>query len=313
MDGPILAQRLEKGDTIGVFSPAASPLDWSAESFKNASDFFERKGFKTIGGSLTSKGEAYSINSPRAVAEEFNNLILNSEVKCILAASVGSSLDSVLPFIDYEAIKKHPKIIVGCSDVSRLCLEIYLKTGLVTFYGPSFVTGFGWDKKEAELSYEYFEKVLVNLECPLTLKSPLHTQEWKTHVEGKVSGRLIAASLFAFTSKFTKEAQDRDILVLESDGRDRHEVSRQLVWLNEKFSDKIAGVVFGRNQSFDDEVPIPSPFNIWKVWNAKRDFPVMANFNCLRGIPRVTLPIAVLSELDTVNKTLTLLEPWLRS
>ena len=51
--------------------------------------------------------------------------------------------NSLLPYIDYEYLAKHPKIIIGYSDVTALLLGIYARTGLVTFYGLVAAASFG--------------------------------------------------------------------------------------------------------------------------------------------------------------------------
>ena len=55
----------------------------------------------------------------------------------------GSNSNSLLPYLDFEALRRDPKVIVGYSDVTALLLGIYAQTGLVTFYGPALVASFG--------------------------------------------------------------------------------------------------------------------------------------------------------------------------
>ena len=60
-----------------------------------------------------------------------------------MASIGGNNTNSILPYIDYDYLKAHPKIIIGYSDVTALLLAIYAKTGLVTFYGPAVTSSFG--------------------------------------------------------------------------------------------------------------------------------------------------------------------------
>ena len=55
-----------------------------------------------------------------ARAEEFNRLLYNEDVQVLMAAIGGNNTNSILPYIDYEYLKAHPKVIVGYSDTTAL-------------------------------------------------------------------------------------------------------------------------------------------------------------------------------------------------
>ena len=62
------------------------------------------------------------------------------EVKMIWCAKGGENSNSVFDYLDYEMIKKNPKIICGFSDITSITNIISAKTGLVTFSGTNFKT-----------------------------------------------------------------------------------------------------------------------------------------------------------------------------
>lgn len=92
---------------------------------------------------LTGKQDFYRSGSIKELVEELNEFIKNPEVKCIMSAIGGMNSNSLLPYIDYEALRKNPKIIIGYSDVTAILLAIYAKTGITTYYGPAVVASFG--------------------------------------------------------------------------------------------------------------------------------------------------------------------------
>ncbi|HAS3151713.1 TPA: LD-carboxypeptidase, partial [Vibrio cholerae] len=92
---------------------------------------------------LTGKSDYYRSGSIRERAEELNQLIRDPNVRCIMSTIGGNNSNSLLPYIDYEALRNDPKIIIGYSDVTALLLGIYAQTGLITFYGPALVASFG--------------------------------------------------------------------------------------------------------------------------------------------------------------------------
>ena len=105
--------------------------------------YLEAKGFRFLEGSLTGRRDFYRSGTIRERAEEFNALVRDPNVRCIMAAIGGNNSNSLLPYLEYEGLCKDPKIIVGYSDVTALLLGIYAQTGLTTYYGPAVVASFG--------------------------------------------------------------------------------------------------------------------------------------------------------------------------
>jgi muramoyltetrapeptide carboxypeptidase LdcA involved in peptidoglycan recycling len=64
-------------------------------------------------------------------------------VSCILFSIGGSNSSSILPYIDYEYIRQHPKIVCGYSDATAIHCALQKKARLCTFYGPALIPSFG--------------------------------------------------------------------------------------------------------------------------------------------------------------------------
>ena len=69
-------------------------------------------------------------------AADINTFFADPEVKAVLSLSGGWGCNRLLPLLDYELIRKNPKIVMGMSDITGLLLGIYAKTGLVTLLRP---------------------------------------------------------------------------------------------------------------------------------------------------------------------------------
>lgn len=117
-------ERLKPGDAIGIFSPSAPATYSSPKRFQRAKTFLEAKGFVIVEGKLTGKQDHYRSGSIKERAEELNELIRNPDIKCIMSTIGGMNSNSLLPYIDYEAFKQHPKIIIGYSDVTAILLAM---------------------------------------------------------------------------------------------------------------------------------------------------------------------------------------------
>lgn len=77
-----------------------------------------------------------------------------------MAAIGGNNTNSILPYIDYEYLKQHPKIIIGYSDTTALLLGIYAKTGLMTFYDPALASSFGEFPPFVDMTFDYFKSMI---------------------------------------------------------------------------------------------------------------------------------------------------------
>lgn len=119
------AKKLKRDITIGVFS-SSSPVSATVPvRYERGVHYLESKGYKIINGMLYGKKDSYRSGTIRERADEFNELLHNDDVQILMASIGGNNTNSILPYIDYEYLKRHPKIIVGYSDTTALLLAVY--------------------------------------------------------------------------------------------------------------------------------------------------------------------------------------------
>lgn len=324
-------KRLEIGDTIGIFSPS-SPITYTVpKRFHRAKAYLEAKGFNIIEGVLTGKHDYYRSGTIKERAEELNQLIRNPEIKCIMSTIGGMNSNSILPYIDYEAFRENPKIIIGYSDVTAILLAIYAKTGISTFYGPALVASFGEFPPFVDYTYEYFKDMLIE-DKPLPYEFPMpeywtdeyidwsqqdrekekRKNQWITVYEGIARGRLIGGNLNTMMgiwgSQYMPEIKEGDILFIEDSLKDAATVERSfsLLKLNGVL-DKVSGIILGKHELFDDMKTGRKPYEILLEVLGERKLPFIADFDCCHTHPMLTLPIGVEVELDAANKKVKML------
>lgn len=326
--------KLNVGDFIGIFSPS-SPITYSCpKRFGRAKKYLQEKGFKIIEGNLTGKYDFYRSGSIKERAEELNELIRNPEVKCIMSTIGGMNSNSILPYIDYEAFKRNPKIIIGYSDVTAILLAIYAQTGISTYYGPALVASFGELPPFVDYTYKYFKEVTMdNTEFPYVYETPQYwTDEhinWETQdrskekrknkrvtvYDGVVSGRLIGGNLNTIQgiwgSKYMPEIKNGDILFIEDSLKDAATIERSfsLLKVNGVF-DKISGIIFGKHELFDDLNTGRKPYEILLEVLGDKKMPFIADFDCCHTHPMLTLPIGCEIELNATEKKVSIIEDW---
>jgi muramoyltetrapeptide carboxypeptidase len=129
----MLANSLEKGDTIGIISPSHVA---EKDRYSRYFSVINSLGFNVKEGKNLYKNTYVYLASEQERADDFNDMILDNNIKMILFGG-GNGGNELLPYIDYENIKKHPKIICSYSDGTSILNAIYSKTGLIVYYGQS--------------------------------------------------------------------------------------------------------------------------------------------------------------------------------
>lgn len=324
--------RLRKGEKIGVFSPSCAATSWIPERTEQAIIFLEQYDYQVVRGFLTGKDAGYRSGSISERADELNMLIRDSSVRCIMAASGGFVSNSILPYIDYEALRRDPKIIVGFSDVTAVLLAIQEKAGLVTYYGPNLIPVFGEIPPWSRESFGYFEDMVVKKKpLPHVFKMPdMWTEdsvgleehgvqcstiqnEWVCVRHGRVQGRLIGGNLDTlygvWGSKYLPEIQKGDILYLEENRGNPEKIERAISHLKLcGVFDRIGGLIFGKSADYSDRGTGKKFWEVTMEILKEYTFPILAEFDCAHTKPMHTLPLGCMYELDSSKKQLILLE-----
>lgn len=330
-----MLNRLKKGDKIGIFSPSSPATVWAYERFQRAKAFIEDRGFIIVEGKLTGKSEVYRSGTPKERAEEFNELLRDPSIKMIMSTIGGTNSNSMLPYLDYEAFKENPKIIVGYSDATAVLLALYAKTGISTFYGPALVPSFGEFEPLVHDTYRYFEQYFVEVpqlpyEVPMppywsdepvnwlekTTEKTLYANEWITGQGGVAEGRLIGGnvnSMYGFIgTEYFPQVNQGDILLIEDCMKDASIVEKNFAMLKlHGVFDKVSGIILGKHEQFDDLGTGKRPLDLLIEQLDGLDIPVLADFDTCHTHPMHPLAIGRNVKLDADAKKVFCIESWL--
>ena len=123
---------LRPGDLIGVAAPAG-PVD--EEPLRRGVAELERLGFAVRLGEGLLERRGFTAGSPGHRVDQLHELILDPEVAAVACARGGAGIIQLLPHLDRELLRSHPKLLLGYSDVTLLHLELE-RIGLVSLHGP---------------------------------------------------------------------------------------------------------------------------------------------------------------------------------
>lgn len=312
--GPIKPRRLVRGMRVGLVAPASPPRE--AEGVRYAIDVLQSFGFEVVEGQHLWARNQYLAGTDRQRAEDVNRMFSDASIDAIFCLRGGYGTSRILPFLDYEAITRNPKIITGFSDITGLILAIHARTGLVTFHGPVAQQGF------SDYTLAEFRKVMMDPMAPVTIGSPPPIEQREGLVEsknritrfvgGKARGRLIGGNLSLLVNligtPYEPEFTDR-ILFLEDVDEAPYRVDRMLtqLWLAGKLQ-QVAGVTLGK---FTKAEVDNNTFSLEEVFEQRF---VELGVPAIRGLmighvsDRASVPLGVEAELDADAGTLTLLE-----
>lgn len=326
------AKSFEKGMTIGVFSSSAPISATVPVRYERGVQYLKSKGYNVINGKLYGKKDGYRSGTIKERADEFNELLYDDNIQVLMASIGGFNSNSILPYVDYEYLKKHPKIIIGYSDVTALLLGIYAKTGLVTFYGPAAAASFGEFPPFVDWTFESFETILgskttfpYNYEKPVAWTDEFiswseqdrgkeqRTNDWICVNPGTCQGRLIGGNLNTmegiFGTEYMPEIKKGDVLLIEDCLKDARTVERSFSLLKlAGVFDKVGGIILGKHEQFDDNGTGRKPYEILLEVIGDTQIPILADFDCCHTHPMLTMPIGCEVLLNATNKSVMLLE-----
>lgn len=326
------AKKVKEEMVIGVFS-SSSPVSADVPvRYDRGIRYLESKGYRVINGNLYGKKDGYRSGSIKERADEFNELLHREDVKILMASIGGNNTNSILPYIDYEYLKTHPKVIIGYSDTTALLLAIYAKTGLITFYGPAAASSFGEFPPFVDETFDYFHSMMTGkIEVPYAFPKPevwtdefinwstqdrskmQYANDWICVRPGSCQGRLIGGNLNTmegfFGTEYMPEIKNGDILFIEDSLKDACTIERSFSLLKlAGVFEKIGGIILGKHEKFDDSGTGKRPYEILMEVIGDTPIPILADFDCCHTHPMLTMPIGCEVMLDAANKKVTLLE-----
>lgn len=292
----MLAERLKLGDTIGIISPSHVA---SADIYGRMISAIEEKGFRVKTGRNLYKDTYGYLASEEERAGDLNEMVSDEEVRLILFGGGYGSIE-VLPFVDYENIKKHPKLFLSYSDGTSILNAIYTKTGLITYYGQcprEF-------QDATDYNYGQFCSHLLRGDADFFIGN----SKWYSLREGSGEGILIGGYTQNFvlslnTPYLQIDCGKKYILFLED-----HEmfscvaaVSTYLSHIEQNgFIENIAGLLFG---NYSDTVSVQL-FNRLRRFGEKHGIPVAYCDDFGHGINHAIFPVGGRARLDTAGNSM---------
>ncbi len=307
--------RLREGDLIGLIAPSGHTSD---DAIQKAVTRIESLGFKVaLGNHLREVHGNYAGTAEQRLAD-LHGMFRDPDIKALWCIRGGSGAISLLKHIDYALVRRHPKILLGYSDITALHLALLRHAGLVTFHGPVA------SSTPSNYSTEHMLAVLMDpvptYTIPMAMENARRALEEphyaiRTVHEGVASGRLIGGnlSMVAALAGTPYAADFRDsLLYLEEVNEAPYRIDRWMTQLDLSVGfSKAAGVIVGICDNCGpghEDISLTLDETL-DVHLQPLHIPAVTGYSIGHIRNQFTLPVGLRATLDTGRQTITLLEP----
>lgn len=298
--------RLKKGGTVAFITPGSFLDD---EGLEKAVKNVEGLGCKVVLSKNIRKQYGFVAGTDAERLEDLHWAFSNKDINAIWCARGGYGCSRLLPNINYNLIKKNPKILIGFSDITALVNAIYLKTGLVTFHGPVGASDFTEYTKEhlIVVLMEGKEQHIINLPNEELNHEPIKLNAKK--IKGEIAGGNLSLLAAMAGTPYAVDFKNK-FAIIEDVGEKPYRIDRMLTQLRQACNlSKSCGIALGDFSGCDSDKN--NSLTLDQTLRGQLDFknvPVGYRFPFGHTDNHCTLPIGINAELDIENNKITLLE-----
>jgi muramoyltetrapeptide carboxypeptidase len=235
---------LKRGDKIGILAPARktdrADIDFAAQVFSGW-------GLKVdLSEHLFSARHSYLSGTDDERLSDLQAMLDDPSIKAIICARGGYGSTRILDRIDFSSLKKHPKWIVGFSDITALHLAL-VRQGIVSVHGTMPVL---FSKADSAPSVESLQRLLLDGYCHI------ETQPDSSNRTGMGNGIVIGGNLSLLVDSLgTRSEPDTQgkILVLEEIDEYFYKIDRMITQLGRAGKlENLSGLIIGHMTDIKD-------------------------------------------------------------
>ena len=265
---------LNPGDAIGIVCPAGY---MAAEKAQTCIDTLRSWGFEVkVGKTLGSNSDNYFSGTDDERLQDLQQMLDDDSIKAVLCGRGGYGAGRIIDSINFKKFKKHPKWIVGYSDVTVFLSHIYANYKIAGLHSPmaaAFNNG-GADNEYVLSLKHLLTGGTANYSC--------NVHEYNQ--PGKAEGTLVGGnlSLLAHLSGTKSDIKTRGrILFVEDVGEYLYNIDRMFWQLKRTGKlERLAGLVIGHFSDIKDTEPPfgKQVYDVIKEITAEYDYPVCFGF-----------------------------------
>ncbi len=310
--------RLTPGQTIGLISPSGPTSPATAttpELLEAARARLSHEGFRTVVGRHALDVRGYLAGHDADRAADLHAMFADPDVHAVVCIRGGYGTMRLLDALDYDLVRRHPKVFIGYSDITALHLAFYHRAGLVTFHGPmatALAKGDGHDLRQ-------LLRIITRPDPAGPLTNPPGGPAIDTLVPGAAEGILLGGNLALLTALLGTPylpPLSGTVLFIEDVVDHLYRLDRKLVHLRlAGVLGQVAGIVVGESRlrtahpGNGPAAPTLSMREILEDLIVPFGKPAVYGLACGHGTNHLTLPIGTRARLDATRGVVSIEEP----
>ncbi len=266
---------------MGICAPSAQ---FDLQKFNDGIQVIKNLGYKVKIPKEIFEKKRYLAGDDIVRANVINQLFADPEIDGIICARGGFGAMRLLEHLNWEVIKKNPKIFIGFSDISSLLLSILDKTGNIVIHGPTIVSLANAQDKTLESFHNTIQGRFGEIKI-------LNGKILKPgHCSGILKGGNISTISHLLGTRFQPDFHNT-VLFLEDIGEPAYKIDRMLSQMKMAGMFKtISGVITGSFEKCDNVEYISQILlEIFQEYN----IPVLTGLNAGHGRINLALPMGV--------------------
>lgn len=304
------------GDTIGLISPSGPTTadgTTTPETVELARRRLHGAGFRTVLAPHAMDVRGYLAGADADRISDLHAMFSDPNINGILCIRGGYGAHRLLDRLDYDLIRRHPKVFVGYSDITALHMAFHTQAGLVTFHGAMAGAISRADP------HDFFGLLrAVTRTNPLgRLVNPAGAPRIETLVPGIAEAELIGGNAALLTALMGTPYQPEfagKILFLEDLGDHIYRLDRKLAHLRlAGVLQQVEGIVIGECRYPSEPPPALSLRQILEDLVLPIGKPAIYGLACGHGTYHLTFPVGVRARLDASECVLSIEEAGVAS
>jgi len=295
---------LRPGDTVGIIAPASNI---KRDALEAGCDALRQFGYKPFYFDSILDQDLYFAGSVERRARELEEMFVRDDVRAIICSRGGYGANYLLPAIDLQKIRAHPKVFVGYSDVTALLTYFADAARLVTFHGPMVSKDFAHSDGIDLFSWKAMLGGENHWNFDLGPESGV-TSLAEGSADGTLYGGCLSILVASLGTPYEIQTEDT-ILFIEDIAAKPYQIDRMMMQLKLAGKlDKVRGFIFGemleceqkKDQGYTLQevvLRIIGDMNVPVAWGLRSGHVSHGN---------VTLPIGVRAALSVTGSKVTL-------
>lgn len=284
----LLPSPLARGDRVTIIA-ASGPVD--PYRVRSGAVTLEQLGLQVRCSEQAFARHGYLAGPDHVRLAQLNWALRGDSSQGIIFARGGYGVMRLLSDIDYEAIARLPKLMLGMSDLTAFQLAVFRRCGLVTFAGPmpGGQAGGSLDPLSADFFREGLMGRLSNRELFAGYRDRLRVIQPGT-VSGPLLGGCLSLVVSLLGTDFLPDLSGA-VLFLEEVNEPLYRIDRMMTQLKlAGVFDRVGGLILGHFTGPRGFPYTTEPADIVCDLLRRDSVPVVADFPHGHALPNVTLP-----------------------